>query len=62
MLTWLAPVPKSICVSLIPSALTLTAPLLTSKLLLLKLAIPLLLVVASSPDTVPLEISIPSPA
>ena len=52
MLTWFAPVPKSIKVSSIESACKLTAPLATSKWLDEKLATPFALVVASSPAIV----------
>ena len=52
VLTWFAPVPKSISVSSIESAAKLTAPLLTLKWDDEKEATPLLLVVASTPATV----------
>ena len=60
-------VPPSVtaAVPLSPAAvifLLVTAPLVTVKFAVAKLAIPLLLVVASSPLTTPLLISIPSPA
>ena len=56
------PVPKSICVSSIPSALMLTAPEDTLKCSVLNDAIPLFVTVASSPDIEPDDMSIPSPA
>ena len=62
MFTWFVPVPKSIWVSSIPSALILTAPDVTEKCSVLNEAIPLFEVVASSPDISPDVISIPSPA
>ena len=62
VLTWFVPVPKSMCVSSIPSALIVTAPDVTSKWSLLKEAIPLFDAVASSPDISPEDKSIPSPA
>ena len=61
----MVPVPKSISVSSIPSALIVTAPLLIPKWFELKLAIPLLLAVAFSALIVKVSplcaVSIPSP-